>query len=144
MVHRILCCNAFAALADDDGQFGFVVNGGGNTGGRQRDGCAGADDRLGDLGEDDRIARHAVVGLGAAVKAAAGELCGVRMVVFTHAKNISARHGQWCGDVNIRQSHHWQQSRQRQASRLDFQNGQGSPRALINCQIKRLDLPAVS
>ena len=143
MLHRIFGCNAFAALADDDGQLGFVVNGGGNTSGRQRDDRAGADNRFGHFGKDDRVARHATSGLDTAVKAAARQLGNVGMVIFPHTKDISARPGQRCGDLNICQGHHWQQSRQCHAGRLHFHNGQRTPCALGNRQVKRLNLPAI-
>ena len=56
--HRVLGSNAFAALANDDGQLGLVVNGGRDVGRWQVNRGAGADHRLGHFGKDDRVSRN--------------------------------------------------------------------------------------
>ena len=99
MLHGIGLGNALAALANDHGQLGFVVNGGRHFG--HLDGFACGNDALRHFGKDDGLGGNFATGFGTAVEATARKFFGVCVVVFAHAKNIAAGVRQWRTQLHI-------------------------------------------
>ncbi|MNL25036.1 hypothetical protein D3C87_1464970 [compost metagenome] len=90
MRHRSCARDVLAALADDHGQFGFVVDLRRHLG-RHEHVVVRADNALGHLGEDD----GPFVGLGRVVlEHRSRQFFGVRMVVAPHAPEVALRLGQ--------------------------------------------------
>ena len=92
MVERIGLPDAAAALADDDGELGLVVELPDHMR-VPRNGVAGADDRGERLGEHHRRLGRVLAFLRAAVETGLAELGRVIGVVLAHAEDVAARLG---------------------------------------------------